>query len=53
MPDGHRRKRRNRKDKRAEWYAVYRSARFAARFGGITVDIRRVCVILKGEGRKS
>ena len=33
MPDGYKRKRRNRGDARSKWYAKYRSIRFNRRFG--------------------
>jgi hypothetical protein len=49
MPDGIKRKRRNRGDKRSKWYAAYRSARFARRFGTANggVDIAFVCAKMR------
>lgn len=52
MPDGSKRKRRNRGDLRARYYAAYRSARFARRFGGIVFDIYKVCDSIKAGERE-
>jgi hypothetical protein len=49
MPDGFKRKRRNRGDKRAKWYAAFRAARFARRFGGVEFDLVTLATTFKGE----
>jgi len=55
MPDGYKRKRRNRGDMRSKWYAAYRSARFA--WLGVepadrVIDITLVCYIIVEKGEK-
>jgi hypothetical protein len=39
MPDGSRRKRRQGHTPRARYYSLYRSIRFARRFGGVEVNL--------------
>lgn len=57
MPDGFKRKRRNRGDQRSAFYARYRSVRFALRMREVTpheraIDIRVVCGTINGKGEQ-
>lgn len=58
MVDGSKRKRRNRHDARARFYAVYRSARFCARFGlgnggSQHIDVATVCFFIQCKKKES